>query len=85
PGQPYMPFVRVCSRLTYTYLLRDGVVIHDYKQRALHGKVSLIDQEWSTLGSSNLDPLSLALNQEANMFIRDRALTDHLKSHLMEH
>ncbi len=38
-----MPFVRVCSRLTYTYLLRDGVAIHEYKQRALHGKVALID------------------------------------------
>ncbi|BBI42860.1 hypothetical protein ALP64_205116 [Pseudomonas syringae pv. actinidiae] len=60
-GQPDMPFVRVCSRLTYTYLLRDGVVIHEYKQRALHGKVALIDQDWSTVGSSNLDPLSLAL------------------------
>ncbi|MCP1131672.1 phospholipase D-like domain-containing protein, partial [Robbsia andropogonis] len=45
-GQPDMPFVRVCSRLTYTYLLRDGVVIHEYKQRALHGKVALIDGEW---------------------------------------
>ena len=83
-GQPDMPFVRVCSRLTYTYLLRDGVVIHEYKQRALHGKVALIDQEWSTVGSSNLDPLSLALNLEANLFIRDRALNHHLHDHLRD-
>ncbi|WP_148283740.1 cardiolipin synthase ClsB, partial [Pseudomonas avellanae] len=83
-GQPDMPFVRVCSRLTYTYLLRDGVVIHEYKQRALHGKVALIDQDWSTVGSSNLDPLSLALNLEANLFIRDKALNQHLQDHLME-
>lgn len=83
-GQPDMPFVRVCSRLTYTYLLRDGVVIHEYKQRALHGKVALIDHEWSTVGSSNLDPLSLALNLEANLFIRDRALNQHLHEHLRD-
>ncbi|WP_109512423.1 cardiolipin synthase ClsB [Pseudomonas ovata] len=82
-GKPDMPFVRVCSRLTYTYLLRDGVVIHEYKQRALHGKVALIDHEWSTVGSSNLDPLSLALNLEANLFIRDAALNQHLQDHLL--
>ncbi|MFK3795235.1 cardiolipin synthase ClsB [Pseudomonas sp. NPDC088444] len=83
-GQPDMPFVRMCSRLTYTWLLREGVVIHEYKQRALHGKVALIDQEWSTVGSSNLDPLSLALNLEANLFIRDRALNQQLHDHLQE-
>ncbi|WNW10895.1 cardiolipin synthase ClsB [Pseudomonas sp. DTU_2021_1001937_2_SI_NGA_ILE_001] len=82
-GKPDMPFVRVCSRLTYTYLLRDGVVIHEYKQRALHGKVALIDHEWSTVGSSNLDPLSLALNLEANLFIRDARLNQHLQEHLL--
>jgi cardiolipin synthase len=83
-GQPDMPFVRVCSRLTYTYLLRDGVIIHEYKQRALHGKVALMDNEWSTVGSSNLDPLSLALNLEANLFIRDPALNQHLHEHLRD-
>ncbi|WP_341959065.1 cardiolipin synthase ClsB [Pseudomonas sp. RC10] len=83
-GQPDMPFVRMCSRLTYTWLLREGVVIHEYKQRALHGKVALIDQEWSTVGSSNLDPLSLALNLEANLFIRDPALNHQLHEHLQE-
>jgi cardiolipin synthase A/B len=83
-GKPDMPFVRMCSRLTYTWLLREGVVIHEYKQRALHGKVALIDQEWSTVGSSNLDPLSLALNLEANLFIRDRALNEQLHQHLQE-
>lgn len=82
-GKPDMPFVRVCSRLTYTYLLRDGVVIHEYKQRALHGKVALIDHEWSTVGSSNLDPLSLALNLEANLFIRDAQLNQQLQEHLL--
>jgi cardiolipin synthase len=83
-GQPDMPFVRMCSRLTYTWLLREGVMIHEYKQRALHGKVALIDQEWSTVGSSNLDPLSLALNLEANLFIRDQRLNHQLHEHLKE-
>ncbi|UUD64704.1 cardiolipin synthase ClsB [Pseudomonas seleniipraecipitans] len=83
-GQPDMPLVRLCSRLTYNYLLRDGVTIYEYCQRPLHGKVALADHEWSTVGSSNLDPLSLSLNLEANVIIRDPALNRRLYDHLME-
>jgi len=83
-GQPDLPLVRVCSRMLYTYLLREGVLIHEYTQRALHGKVALVDREWSTVGSSNLDPLSLSLNLEANLFIRDQALNHHLHEHLLD-
>ena len=36
------------------------------------------------MGSSNLDPLSLALNLEANLFIRDQQLNQHLHEHLRD-
>jgi len=81
-GQPDMRWVRALSRLLYNYLLRDGVHIHEYCQRPLHGKVALVDDEWSTVGSSNLDPLSLSFNLEANLLIRDRAFNQHLYEHL---
>jgi len=81
-GQPDMRWVRALSRLLYNYLLRDGVHIHEYCQRPLHGKVALVDDEWSTVGSSNLDPLSLSFNLEANLLIRDRAFNQHLHEHL---
>jgi len=81
-GQPDMRWVRALSRLLYNYLLRDGVRIHEYCERPLHGKVALVDDEWATVGSSNLDPLSLAFNLEANLFIRDRRFTERLHQHL---
>jgi len=81
-GQPDMRWVRALSRLLYNYLLRDGVMIHEYCQRPLHGKVALVDDEWATVGSSNLDPLSLSFNLEANLFIRDRAFNQQLNQHL---
>jgi len=81
-GQPDMAWAQRFSRLLYNYLLRDGVIIYEYCERPLHGKVALVDDEWSTIGSSNLDPLSLALNLEANLFIRDRAFNQHLHEHL---
>ncbi|AEF22766.1 MULTISPECIES: cardiolipin synthase ClsB [Pseudomonas] len=83
-GMPDMPLVRLCSRLTYNYLLRDGVTIYEYCQRPLHGKVALADHEWCTIGSSNLDPLSLSLNLEANVIVRDAALNRRLHEHLSE-
>ena len=81
-GQPDMRWVRALSRLLYNYLLRDGVRILEYCQRPLHGKVALVDDAWATVGSSNLDPLSLSFNLEANLFIRDPAFNKHLYDHL---
>src|SRR3989338_6490370 len=81
-GQPDMAWAQGFSRLLYNYLLRDGVVIHEYCQRPLHGKVALVDHEWATVGSSNLDPLSLSLNLEANLLIRDHRFNQQLYEHL---
>lgn len=83
-GQPDMRWVWLLGRLLYDYLLRDGVAIHEYCEKPLHGKVALADREWSTVGSSNLDPLSLSLNLEANLFIRDAAFNERLYQHLTE-
>ncbi|MBN6774876.1 cardiolipin synthase ClsB [Pseudomonas granadensis] len=81
-GQPDMLVAKLAARMTYDYLLKAGVQIHEYCQRPLHGKVALMDEEWSTVGSSNLDPLSLSLNLEANVLIRDRAFNQHLYERL---
>lgn len=81
-GKPDMAWVSMCSRLLYSYLLQEGVIIYEYCQRPLHGKVALTDQQWITIGSSNLDPLSLAMNLEANLFIEDPAFNQQLYDHL---
>ncbi|WP_372876800.1 cardiolipin synthase ClsB [Pseudomonas sp.] len=81
-GQPDMPIARFSARILYDYLLRGGVRILEYDSRPLHGKVALVDDEWATVGSSNLDPLSLSLNLEANLIIRDRTFNRQLFEHL---
>ncbi|WP_426235035.1 cardiolipin synthase ClsB [Pseudomonas sp. TWP3-2] len=77
-GEPDMLVAKLAARMTYDYLLKAGVQIHEYCERPLHGKVALVDDDWSTVGSSNLDPLSLSLNLEANVLIRDRGFNQHL-------
>jgi len=81
-GEPDMPFVKTAARMLYHRLLREGVHICEYCDRPLHGKVALMDEEWATVGSSNLDPLSLTFNLEANIIIRDRHFNQQLYERL---
>ena len=81
-GQPDMAFVKTAAEMLYHHLLRAGVRIYEYCERPLHGKVAVMDDEWSTVGSSNLDPMSLVFNLEANVIIRDRGFTQTLASNL---
>lgn len=86
-GEPDVLVARLAASMLYDYLMSAGVEIFEYCKRPLHGKVACVDDDWCTVGSSNLDPLSLALNLEANVVARDtslnRALRDSL-DHLIE-
>ncbi|CAG4901112.1 phospholipase D-like domain-containing protein [Paraburkholderia gardini] len=53
----------------YRSLLRAGVKIAEYERTLLHGKVAVVDSSWGTVGSSNLDALSLLVNNEANVVL----------------
>ena len=81
-GEPDMAIVKTAASTLYDDLLRSGVKIHEYIERPLHGKVAVVDDEWATVGSSNLDPLSLALNLEANIVLRDPDFAVHLRERL---
>ncbi|UXO67410.1 cardiolipin synthase ClsB [Pantoea dispersa] len=81
-GEPDMPIVKVGAELLYNYLVDAGVEVYEYCRRPLHGKVAVQDQQWSTVGSSNLDPLSLSLNLEANLIIHDHTFNQTLRDNL---
>ena len=60
------------ARPVYQTLLNAGIEIHEYAPSALHAKVAVLDRRWATVGSTNLDPLSLLLAREANVMTTDR-------------
>ena len=66
----------------YLRLLQAGVRIIEYRKTQLHAKVAVIDEDWTTVGSSNFDGLSLFLNHEANIVIRDKAFAADLAHEL---
>lgn len=81
-GRPDVPISAAVGAVLYDYLLAAGVRIFHYKERALHAKVAVIDANWTTVGSSNLDPISLGLNLEANLFALDEGLAEDLRHSL---
>jgi cardiolipin synthase len=83
-GQPDMLYVRTAARLLYPSLVKDGVQIYEYCRRPLHAKVAVVDGQWCTVGSSNLDPLSLSLNLEANVVVNDRGFACELRQRLQQ-
>lgn len=72
------------ARPVYGALLAAGVEIHEYSASFLHAKVAVVDGHWATVGSSNLDPLSLLLAREANVVVEDRAFAEDLRGRLRE-
>jgi cardiolipin synthase len=72
------------GRALYGQLLDAGVVIQEYHKSMLHAKVAVVDDRWATVGSSNIDPYSLLMAREANVFVRDRDFSGELKRALVE-
>jgi cardiolipin synthase len=76
------------ARPVYGALLAAGVEIHEYTASFLHAKVAVIDagtdHPWATVGSSNLDPLSLLLAREANVVVEDAPFALELRQRLQQ-
>lgn len=70
-------------RPVHAWLLKQGVEIREYAPSSLHAKVAVVDEDWATVGSTNLDPISLLLAREANVVTTDRRFTRHVRDRLV--
>ncbi len=77
-GKADYRFAAMAAQVLYDEMLRSGVRVFEYTPAFLHAKVAVVDQAWSTVGSSNIDPLSLLLNLEANLIVHDAPFTAEL-------
>ena len=71
------------SRPVYGALLAEGIEIYEYSAGFLHAKVAVVDTRWATVGSSNLDPLSLLLAREANIVVQGADFATTLRNSLL--
>jgi len=65
------PLLVKAGRSYYEALLRQGIRVYEYSQGIEHSKYIIIDDEWVSIGSSNLDERSMRLNFELNLFVHN--------------
>jgi cardiolipin synthase len=80
-GRSEYPLQFRASRSMYGKLLDDGIEVYEYMASYLHAKVAVIDDA-AMVGSSNMDPFSLLLAREANVFVQDQGLASELTAAL---
>ncbi|NNN04336.1 MAG: hypothetical protein HKL90_00400 [Elusimicrobia bacterium] len=76
--------VQGAARAYYPGLIAAGVEVYEYLPRMAHEKVAVVDDEWTTFGSSNLDARSLADNDELNIVAFGSGLADDVEGVLFE-
>ena len=79
PGKIDHKLVYWASRSGFEPLLLGGIEIYEYQAALMHAKTMVVDGIWATVGSTNLDNRSFALNEEINLIVYDRTIAGQLE------
>jgi len=79
PGKSDSHFTYTASRSHYGKLLLGGVKVFEYQASLMHAKTIVADGVWATIGSTNFDNRSFALNQEINVTVYDKGIAQKLE------
>jgi cardiolipin synthase len=79
PGVVDHELVRQASRAGFGRMLRAGIQVYEYRDALLHAKTMVVDGAWATVGSTNFDNRSFALNEEINLAVYDPAVAGRLE------
>ncbi|MGF1491218.1 MAG: phosphatidylserine/phosphatidylglycerophosphate/cardiolipin synthase family protein [Microcoleaceae cyanobacterium] len=74
------PFIHYTSRERYGELLRYDIEVYEYQPSMMHAKLILVDKQWVSLGSANLDPRSFFQNDELNLSTASQELCQQIES-----
>ena len=83
-GKTDHPLLRYATRALYRQALQSGIRVFEYHRSFMHAKVAVIDDDWATVGSSNIDPFSLVLAKESNLLVRDSTFAGELRASLLD-
>jgi len=79
PGAIDHNLVRQASRSELGRLLEAGIEVYEYRAALLHAKTMVVDSRWATVGSTNFDRRSFALNDEINLVVYDEGIARNLE------
>ena len=74
-----VPLVRRATEHLYTTFLHDHIKIYEWNKSVLHGKAAIVDNQWSTIGSFNLNSLSCYGSIEMNVEIHSSGFAEALR------
>ncbi|MFH1135836.1 MAG: cardiolipin synthase [Pseudomonadota bacterium] len=80
PGASDMPLVQWAGRSYYQELLEAGVTLYEHRPGVLHAKTMVVDGNWSTVGSANMDIRSFQLNFEVNVLVWGTAFAECMEN-----
>ncbi len=84
PESSDFPTVDLAARTFFHTMLKAGMRIYLYTGKMIHSKTIVIDHEWATVGTLNLDHISLLYNFEANIVTDNADFAEELVSHFYE-
>lgn len=84
PKKSDVPLIDYACRALYSKLLKWGVRIFEWEGSILHAKTAVIDGNWSTVGSYNMDQLSFSYNLEVNVVVRGKAFGSEMEAMFWE-
>jgi|SRR5579862_9511869 len=84
PRSSDVPPALFASQRLFQRFLRWGIRIFEWPGPMMHAKTAVIDAQWSTVGSYNMDPLSLLLNDELTAVMLDRGFGARLEAMFRE-
>lgn len=84
PGESDVPAVSYASRRMYGWLMNQGIHMHEWRGNVLHAKTAVIDGEWTTVGTYNLDYRSWRFNLEVTVAIEDPTVGAAMKERFFQ-
>jgi cardiolipin synthase len=78
PADSDVPLIARAARGEYGHWLRQGILVFEYLPVIAHSKFAVIDHDWATVGSFNLNPSSLLSTNETNLFFFDERVVQRV-------
>ena len=83
PGKIDHKITYRASRSNYGRMLLGGMQIYEYMPALMHSKTMVVDGIWATIGSTNFDNRSFALNEELNLTVYDGGVAERMHNDLL--
>ncbi len=81
PERSDFPIVDLAARTFFHNMLKSGVRIYLHKGEMIHSKTMVVDGNWASMGTLNLDHISLLYNFEANIVTDNEKFAKELDEH----